>query len=435
MNNQKLKHKIPNTQNNKGITLIALIITIIVLLILAVVAIGAVQNDGIINHAKNARDEYGKAGDNENATLDKYLEEIEKNLPGNNGGGATEVAKGVKVTGTNGIYTETVGDKTLTAIIPVGFCVVKDIEGDANTITRGLVISDVADDDLANSKKGNQFVWIPVEDYSKFHLIEGYYNGSLQNYLSDEENLSREAGDSNVAGSPMANNNVKGTAESIAMYNSVKTNKGFYIARFEAGIDAKDESGNQIDNAQLATKTATNGTVKPLSQKGVGVWNTIPWGGTYTDTASDGLTGNDKADGAVKVARSMYTKNIECGVTSTLCYGVQWDAVMNYIDSNYYKQDGTLTSFVANSNGKGNYSGSIASTGYYEQNHIFDLSGNVQEWTMEASGSVCRVGRAYSNGYSGAKYTASYRGTHGPSLDDYDDWRRRFPSSSIFVTL
>ena len=41
------------TKTQKGITLVALIITIIVLLILAVVAIGAVQNDGIIEYAKN----------------------------------------------------------------------------------------------------------------------------------------------------------------------------------------------------------------------------------------------------------------------------------------------------------------------------------------------------------------------------------------------
>ena len=69
------------TKREKGITLIALIITIIVLLILAVVAIGAVQNDGIINYAKNARKEYGKAGINENTTLEGYFNKIEDNLP------------------------------------------------------------------------------------------------------------------------------------------------------------------------------------------------------------------------------------------------------------------------------------------------------------------------------------------------------------------
>ena len=422
-------------KKEKGITLIALIITIIVLLILAVVAIGAVQNDGIINYAKNARQEYGEAGVNENTTLGDYLDKIESNLPVNNGGGdsssGTELIKGVKVTGSNATYTETVGDKTLTAIIPVGFCVVKDIEGDANTIERGLVISDVADDDLANSKKGNQFVWIPVEDYSKFHLIEGYYNGELDSELS-KTNPAREAGDLATGRSPIKYNNVVGTVESIAMYKSVKDNKGFYIARFEAGIDAKDEYGSPIDNAKLAIKTLDNGDVKPLSQKGIGVWNYINWGGNGSEKASDGLRGNDSADGAVKVARSMYTKSKECGVISTLCYGVQWDAVMNFIDPNYYKEDGTLTSFVANSIGKGNHSGSLALTGTYEQNHIFDLAGNVWEWTMEALGTEFRT-------YRGGDYTkvsppsaASQRYNGDPGVSFRGD-NKRLSSGFIFI--
>ena len=67
-----------NTQ--KGITLIALIITIIVLLILAVVAIGAVQNDEIINHAKNAKAQYGAAQVNENSTIQSYLDKIQEHV-------------------------------------------------------------------------------------------------------------------------------------------------------------------------------------------------------------------------------------------------------------------------------------------------------------------------------------------------------------------
>ena len=278
-----------------------------------------------------------------------------------------------------------------------------------------------------NSKKGNQFVWIPVEDYSKFHLIEGYYYGELDSMLSS----SKEAGDTDSAGSPLSNN-VKGTTESKAMYKSVKDNKGFYIARFEAGIDAKDESGNPIDNYQLETKTAANGNVKPLSKKGLGVWNSIAWGGTTSAEASDGLQGNDNADGAVKVARSMYTKSSECGATSTLCYGVQWDAVMNYIDSNYYEGECLGGSFVRNSTGKGNYSGSLPLTGAYEQNHIFDLAGNVYEWTMEASGTSGRVSRGGHYGMDGSEYPASYR--NGNGLDGSNDGGR-FPCSFIFVVL
>ena len=57
------------------------------------------------------------------------------------------------------------------AVIPLGFCVVKDSNDDptdVNNIDRGLVISDKANDDLDNKLGAdtteNQFVWIPVED-------------------------------------------------------------------------------------------------------------------------------------------------------------------------------------------------------------------------------------------------------------------------------
>ena len=69
------------TNTQKGITLIALIITIVVLLILAVVAIGAVQNDGIIEYAKNARNEYQGSKINEQTILDNYLAKLDENTP------------------------------------------------------------------------------------------------------------------------------------------------------------------------------------------------------------------------------------------------------------------------------------------------------------------------------------------------------------------
>ena len=77
--------------NNSGITLIALIITIIILLILAVVTIMAVNGDGIISKAKQAKAEYQNAQAEEQSVLDKYLAEME-GLVGNNGvsGNGTE---------------------------------------------------------------------------------------------------------------------------------------------------------------------------------------------------------------------------------------------------------------------------------------------------------------------------------------------------------
>ena len=61
------------TKNNKGITLVALIITIVILLILAVVSINAIQNDGILEYAENAKTSYTQGQVNEQGTLKGYL--------------------------------------------------------------------------------------------------------------------------------------------------------------------------------------------------------------------------------------------------------------------------------------------------------------------------------------------------------------------------
>ena len=109
MNEEKIKerkinkksHITHHTSNNKGITLVALIITIIVLLILAVVAIRAVQGDGIISHAKNARDEYEKAQTNEQTTLEGHLGKIESNIPNKSGPQVIIGGEKVKLTEAN----------------------------------------------------------------------------------------------------------------------------------------------------------------------------------------------------------------------------------------------------------------------------------------------------------------------------------------------
>ena len=74
-----MKEKFKNT---KGITLVALIMTIIVLLILATVAIATIKGDGIISHAKNAKEQYTKAQENELALLKEYEKNIKDELPG-----------------------------------------------------------------------------------------------------------------------------------------------------------------------------------------------------------------------------------------------------------------------------------------------------------------------------------------------------------------
>lgn len=65
-------------KNQRGITLIALVVTIVVLLILAGVSISLIlDNNGIIQRSKDAREQYGQARGNEQKQLDKASEWID----------------------------------------------------------------------------------------------------------------------------------------------------------------------------------------------------------------------------------------------------------------------------------------------------------------------------------------------------------------------
>ena len=76
---------------------------------------------------------------------------------------------------------------------------------------------------------------------------------------------------------------------------------------------------------------------------------------------------------------------------------------MQFIDSGYKNEDGKLTSYVADSTGKGNYDedentnswrGRVTVTGSsenYAVKNIYDLAGNVAEWTKEAYSTYRRV--------------------------------------------
>lgn len=377
--------------NNLGITLIALIVTIIVIFILAGVSINLINSDNsVLKRTIESKEMYGESKDKELQSLKELSDELPYPvIPVDTEATRNSVTRKKDVSSSN-------------PVIPKGFKAInvgEAIWGTGDGYKKGLVIEDVGKDE---NTRGSQFVWIPVENYNDFHAIEGFYGANRDSYLT----TILEAGDSKEAGKPTAQN-VKGTNESIAMYNSVKRFQGFYIARYEAGI-----SGT-VDNGGLPEATKSNGEIKPLSKPGCGVWNSIPWGGNNEKTASDGLVGDDSADGVVKVARSMYNSSYY-GAKSTLCYGVQWDATLNFLDSNYLSGEPDNNSIIKNATGKGYYRKSVPSlTGYYAEKNIFDLAGNVYEMTMETGvfvdGLNSRVSRggAY-RGYAN-KHAASLR--------------------------
>ena len=274
-----------------------------------------------------------------------------------------------------------VADGTVT--IPAKFQVAED---SGNTIDEGIVIED---------KDSNQFVWVPVskENFdTEFVRRAGYYDGTLQDMTN--------YGEANIEG---INVDIDGTETEVTesattvqeaklMYASVKRNGGFYIGRYEAGTTNKREYGDGIEDSVVV-------------KKGANVYNYIKWGNRM----------DDETGGAVQLARSFAGENGYKTVTSTLCYGVQWDAALKWIDPNY-------TGFAKDSSGKGYYDeSSPTTTGYHAEKKIYDLAGNVYEWTMESSITDYRVyrGGLYSNSGSGSP--ASSRVYSFPSADSYDN--------------
>ena len=195
--------------------------------------------------------------------------------------------------------------------IPEGFYYVGE------TKDTGIVISDVKGDDLENTKQGNQFVWVPVEP-KNFKRIAGYYNKSPQQLTADYKEPFENGYDTEVL-------------EYEAMKKSVEANRGFYIGRFETG---KDSSGNAI------------------VKKDVDVYNNVPWGQKTTDIST----------GAVKISKDFANEKGYRDVTSTLCHSIQWDAAMQFIDSNYGDGNYDENSYVKNSANKGWYSDNYNST-------------------------------------------------------------------------
>jgi len=133
-----------------------------------------------------------------------------------------------------------------TVPIPKGF-VASSATGE-NTKNGGLVIYEgtesVTDSNVEDAKRTrNQYVWVPVEDFSKF--IRQNFGGTdkLINTIENVEHMDNwEVTLNETTNMPLPTQDenyfTQTTLKEVqAMYSSVKEYKGFYIARYEIGLD------------------------------------------------------------------------------------------------------------------------------------------------------------------------------------------------------
>ena len=361
-----------NYSNQTGITLIALVVTIVVLLILAGVTINAVFSDrGII---KKAQDAQNKA----NESIQKDMNEInalENWLNENTGESnndkevniSTLVGKGAVTKNTKAV--DTYGNKIT---IPKGFKVLAHgtEAGSATYTYSGDTIPAVQDGIvIENGTDGNQFVWVPVgtiknksDDskgatstitlgrYSDFTMTNGAVASgqlaqvaSVENYtkavtISDRYQELSTFRPGNSATDSTAEN---ATARNLAEFISTSlSNGGYYIARFEA-----------------------SGTASKITSK-------------YNQTLLTDIT-------QPEAAREMYgevKENDELIYASDLVNSYAWDTAIIFIQT--YSTETDASNYASK-----NKSASFANTGINNDKYcnIWDMSGNVNEWTTESS--------------------------------------------------
>ncbi len=335
----------------KGITLIALVVTIVVLIILATVSILAVFGDnGIIARAQTAKDTHQKGKADETNTLDDYASYIGNYLDGKGGSSGGNIDKDTgwdldKVTiidGGNGIKVP----------LPNGFYYVG---GDIST---GLVISDKQGDTMnaSGTSMGNQFVWIPVSSEADLTRTNFDTNGKPTTDAPEKGyNVTN-------CSEPYASGYSTEASEYTTMRTQVLKYGGFYIGRFEAGINSTTLR-TDVTNAQTV-----------VCKKGVAPYDWIPWGKAMNDASEV-----EGRSGAVYLAKNFASQHNYTSVTSTLTYGCEWDAMCRYIGDSQRttpKKDALeLTGSVSTDVSK----------------NIYDLAGNCIEWTMEAYDTDGRV--------------------------------------------
>lgn len=301
------------------------------------------------------------------------------------------------------------------------------------TKNSGLVISNNIQDkekgdshELTKTLVGDQYVWVPVEDFAEFkRTLE------KDMFMPKEATKSILETDTVVTGinvwevvlglnKPVSAKTKETLKEAQAMYASVEKYKGFYIARYEAGLDSPRvkvlDATSQVESIPFVTGQ------KVRSKQNAYPYNNIPWSSSYEMATETG--------GAVEIARSIYpSDNVSYAVVSNLVYGVQWDAVMSFFKSmpgganktggNYlgsvfpffgkYMDNKETMTYVLDSisTEKENTNTTIftsGSTSYAKINNIYDLGGNVKEWTMEAVTSVLDDSVSYSRIVRGGSY-------------------------------
>ena len=318
--------------------------------------------------------------------------------------------------------------------LPEGFAPTK-IAGE-DSIDDGLVITD---------GYGNEYVWVEVPKTTEVYPTAGVSvtNFNDEEYKKIENDLHTYTSDYRKETSyddTYASDTTSGWFKNTSAYNTAKQkmlksvyqNGGFWVGRYEAGIEEEKD----IRKEKTDTVTLT-----PVTKKNVYPYNYV-----------------------TRTQAKVLAEQVEAGsYTSSLMFGVQWDLVLKFIEkktvakANEENKEKVRTQIktdlnddsksignynnnlwnITNTNAKysKNYEKSFEACPYIKMTNenillttgatditklqnIYDIAGNVWEWTNEKTSNtsktcVCKGG---SYNYVGSDYPASYRSNDPTSL-------------------
>ena len=317
---------------------------------------------------------------------------------------ANEEIKGNNVT-TGGTY------------LPTGFT---QVEG--TTLENGLTIQD---------SKGNQYVWVEVPKTSEVYPTAGLnitefttdeytaIEADLHTYTNDYRKS--EYKDEYYSDETTGLTSAQYTELKQKMLKSVYKNGGFYVGKYETGIE---------NSPKTSGSSSTAPTEIPVIKQNAYPYNYV--------TCKQAQT----------LANSMESGNY----TSSLMFGVQWDLVLKYLETkgtaqadlnddstnwgncsnNLWNITNANSKYAPNGSGwtngaygkKDSTKGVLLSTGASEEfskQGIYDLAGNVWEWTLEKTSNSytpCANRGGYSDGH-GSDFPAADRGNLSTTYYNY----------------
>ena len=272
----------------------------------------------------------------------------------------------------------------------------------------GAVITDAAS---GEEKVGNEFVWVPVDTLNNMAVVTSgtdangntNYRGVLYDWntdttgntqyewSADSTSYYREPANlsSSTEGDEANSSKIEGWSSTLyqeeynKMIKSVSQYGGFYVGRYEMSLNSETKNAESKYGATSATAESTSAK---------------QWYGLYNK------------------AKTYAPENASQKVVSSMIWGSQYDAMLKWMKGNKINVTSSSPTDLSIGNtsrnttrvtGGANNGQTVSKD---KLSNIYDLLGNIREWTQEAISTAYRISRGgyYSGSYAPSSRTDNY---------------------------